>query len=615
MGKWNHVVLGAIGLLGQAALANQITTIQFTTDVDQSNIRILGDVDLNPTFKEYPENHQLVLMFEGIKLGASAKRALNTSSFVSPVKLVNPYKSTDGNGTTIAIQLRKKATANMNVNGKEVMVTVSHVNQSAGRVVTTQSQATDDLAGVTNADTGQPIDTQTEAQAQPAQQSAPSAPTNSTEAQIDAFLEASKSKKFIGKPIRVVVEDVDIQKVFQMIAEASGFNVIVGGEVVGKVTLTLEEAPWDQVLDLILTQFQLGAERNNNVLRVTTLAKLAQEKQLIAATKKAAEDSAPRVTRVFPISYAKLDDLVTVFQKFASTTGDASKTVVQADSRTNSIIVRDTAENIDRIKKLIEILDTQTPQVMIEAKIVETSEGFSNSLSGSLGVMKHSSNPGSFSVNGGTLSPLDGVPDFTTIGASSSRSATSTPTGLIGMSPTIGFIPGVQRLNALLSISENENKTKIAASPKLVVLNKETANILSAQSIAVTNSTTSGGATTTTTTFIPLNTSLNVTPTVTNDGSVLMDLNISKDSSGNNGTTPSPRNLKTKVIVDSGSTLVIGGIYNDEKTKTEGGFPVLRKIPILGVLFGDQSESDARTEIMIFITPRILNEKESGLSG
>lgn len=187
------------------------------------------------------------------------------------------------------------------------------------------------------------------------------------------------------------------------------------------------------------------------------------------------------------------------------------------------------------------------------------------------------------------------------------------------MSPSLSFIPGVSRLNALLNLGESENQVKVISSPKTVVINKEKASIVQGTPVLVPGTTTVAGVgTVPTTTVQNANLSLNVKPTVTNDGGVLMDLTVTRDipfqlSGGN--TAVANRNINTIVLVDSGATLVIGGIYTMTVTHSSSGFPVLRKIPILGALFGSDSDETDRSELFIFLTPRILNTKEAGLSG
>jgi type IV pilus assembly protein PilQ len=383
-----------------------------------------------------------------------------------------------------------------------------------------------------------------------------------------------------------------------------------------------------------------------------TLASLTQEKQAELSARLATEASAPRVTRVFPVSYAKLDDLVKVLNKFASSTigaigtsgavgastsaANSAAAVIEADNRTNSIVVRAIPEDIQRIQKLIEILDTQTHQVLIESKIVEATEQFSKTIGGSLGFGNGSSNTQFFSsfAGGDPIDPLfsnsTATPVFSSVaaasgtGSSSSSSSSSgssggsaSPGGSFGLSPQLAFLPSSIRLNALLNLSETENDIKIVSAPRTVVLDKETASIVQSTPVLVPALTSTQNGPVSTSTIAQANLSLNVVPTITNEGSVVMQLNVSNDvpfSLGGSNEAVANRNITTRVLVESGSTLVMGGIYTVNRTHASSGFPFLREIPIIGALFGSDQDSDARTELFFFITPRILNLKESGLS-
>lgn len=275
------------------------------------------------------------------------------------------------------------------------------------------------------------------------------------------------------------------------------------------------------------------------------------------------------------------------------------------------------------MKKLIEILDTQTPQILIEAKVIEATESFSKSISGAFGVGGTGSSSYVASFAGGNpLDPLIGTPGVFANGAAVSAQSNptgGTPNGTFGISPSVSFIPGVSQLNALLSWGESENQVKIVSSPKTVVLNKDKASIVEGTPVLVPGTTVVAGVgTVPTSTVQQANVSLNVTPTVTNDGSVLLNLNVSKDvpialAGGNQGI--GARNMSTTVLVESGSTLVIGGIYTLQTSHVGSGFPFLRNLPIIGALFGSDSDSTDRSELFIFVTPRILNVKEAGLSG
>ncbi len=429
---------------------------------------------------------------------------------------------------------------------------------------------------------------------------------------LNEFVQSNESKNFSGSPITLQLKDADIREVMRMIGDASGFNIVIHPAVQGKISLSLEQVPWDQALEVVLNTMGLGADRSRSVLRVMPRDILILEKQKEMDVRRVASDASPRVTRVFPVSYADMGQLVTVLTTFiyGQRQGNAATAInsgtIIADANTNSIIVRDSLENIERIRKMMELLDVQTPQVLIEAKVVEASESFSKSLSGGVGIGGSNFNLG---INGGDpTAALAGI-----VGAS--KGGLSAASGSYVRLPPTG---AGGSLRAILSFAEQENKVKVVSSPKLVVLSGKTANISQSQTANIQVITTPpGGATVQTVQQIQAETRLNVSPRVTNDGSVFLKLDLSRGILNTpSGQQPfvEPRLINTEVIVESGSTLVIGGVLSSDETDGESGIPFLRKIPLIGWLFGDETKSSRKTELMFFVTPRILNPKKTSIN-
>jgi type IV pilus assembly protein PilQ len=637
------------------AWAAKVTSIDFQSGTNSSEIDIRSDGPITYEKQDNAGDKQIVLDLKGATLSKNASRNLDTSSFDSKVLLVSPY-SVDGqpDNSRVVIQLKDMQNATVSQNGNVLKVSVPNAGTYAPDAATSDtaaSSASDNNSG-SAADTNKSEDVASDITRQGRNSNdsdttqvgtASSSAAARAERQnvvgikdkLDEFVEARETKRFTGHPITLKVRDADLTDVFRLIAEASGFNIVLGDNVKGKVTVSLENVPWDQALDVILHTNKLGAERNNNLLRVVTLADLTAEKQAELAAKVATDASAPRVTRIFPISYAKLDDLTAILLKFSGSNSQVTATavgansvnaaMVQADPRTNSIVIRDIPENILRDQKLISLLDTQTPQVLIEAKIVEATEGFQNSINGSLGFGKQQGTGQYFSSFNGSnpvdpLFSINGSNSVFTNGASASGVASGvTPGGNIGISPQFAFLPGNIRLNALLQLTESENNVRVISSPRTVVLDKEQANIVQSTPVLVPALTSTQNGPVSTVTIAQANLSLNVTPTVTNEGSVIMQLNVSNDVPFNlpNSTQQAVanRNITTRVLVESGSTLVMGGIYTVTTSQSSSGFPFLRSIPIIGALFGTETDSNNRSELFFFITPRILNLKETGLSG
>jgi len=419
--------------------------------------------------------------------------------------------------------------------------------------------------------------------------------------------------KFTGSPITIKLKDADVHEVLRLIGDTSGFNIVIHPNVSGKITLSLEDVPWDQALEIVLSTLKLAAERNESVLRVLPKDMLIAEKQQELDSKKLVLATAPRITRIFPISYADINQMSGLLQQFANSqnqTGSSSvssgpMTTIIVDNNTQSLIVRDTAENIEKIKKMIELLDVQTPQVLIEAKVVEASEDFSKQINGQFGIGGNSLGAG---FNGQTT-PLIGS-QISLPGKTSFAAAGLTTFKLSG---------GTVGLNASLNMAESESKIKVVSSPRTVVLSGKSSSITQTRSTAVKLITPATNTSPATEQIVQIsgNTKLNVTPRVTNDGSVFMKLDLSRDilrvqTDGNPAVEP--RVMNTEVIVESGNTLVIGGVLNIDENSAESGIPFLRKIPLLGPLFGSEKESKAKSELMFFITPRVLNQKKTAFS-
>lgn len=589
------IVVLALGLSEWRCEAATINSIDFMVDQGQSVIEIKADSGIEFQDRYNEQDKQVIVDIPQATLARTASRPLDTSSFQSPVTLISPYQLNEQGDVRVVMQLRDDSRPSIGQINDGIRITMGQRTAAASEssVLEPTPQAED------------PAD---------------------INPRIEQLVKSRASENFKGKPVTLKFRNADVRDVLRMIAEVSGFNLILGPAVTGKITISLEQVPWDQALDVILHTMNLGAERNKNILRVLTLQNLTKEKQEELDAKLAQQASAPRITKVFPISYADPNSLQSILTTFASGTGSPGKSqaagiipLVQVDSRTNSIIVQDIPENIERMKELIRILDTQTPQVLVEAKIVEASESFSRSITGGLGVSGTSTSNPSYLVSFSGSNPVNSLIGSPGVFADGNAvSSASNEAGLFAASPTLSFLPGVARLNALLAIGEAEAAVKVVSAPKTVVLDKESATILQSTPVIIEASTVTDGVPITTKQILQANVSLNVLPTVTNDESVMLQLNLTRDvpqTATNGETAVANRNMSTKVLVDSGSTLVIGGIYTMDQTESSGGFPLLRHIPIFGVLFGTDRKSTSRSELFIFVTPRILNVKKAGLVG
>lgn len=585
-----------------------IEKIEFFGDETFSQIRVVGSKPFDGKVLTGATLDQLTIEIPNAVLAnKNASRELVTANFSGKVKLITPYQVASQKIVKVVVQASEPFELKPKIVGSKLYLGVDQeadpqfiaVKRSSAAVnPNTLASAPKSAASTT------PV----------TEEEALSIVNPDAVSRMDGFLEAQKTKNFKGKHITLQVKDADLIDVLTLIGETSGFNIVAGSDVSGKVTLSLIDVPWDLALDTILTTNKLGAERNQNILRIALLSNLAAEKLAEAQAKRAIESNAPRITKIFPISYARPDDLVKVLQKFGTGSGGGAdgaggagmtSSSILVDERTNAIVIQETADNLARMGKMIELLDRPTPQILIEAKIVEASDSFGNTFSSVLGGGIPNPTQPVFGVNQGTAenglfsSPLNRAEDEAIVGPAGG--------GAIGANMIVRPL-GNLRLNALLSLTERESKSKILSSPRLTVLNRQTALISQGTPVLVPRVIVSqNGAAGSGEEMQQALLSLSVTPTVTNDGNVILDLNVTNDVPENS--LIATRQMRSQVVTESGSTLAIGGIYSAREVDAESGIPFLRKIPILGALFGSKSKTKERRELFVFITPKILNEE------
>jgi type IV pilus assembly protein PilQ len=601
--KMNYKIILAIfawmlapSLIHSAVAAN-IDSIDFKSQGPETLVEISGNALSGFAKEEKKSPPQLVLTFDNATLADQAKQKFDTSALGGGVEQISSYM-VDGGKARVVVDFANKS--QYSIEETDAKITL-HVNNGGA------------VAKADKSDAPPPADTSASSTSTKTPAQGEKIADNDA---ISTVMSGETTQKFTGSPITLKLKDADVHDVLRMISDASGFNIIVHPSVQGKLTLSLDHVPWDQALDVVLTTLKLGAERNESVLRVMPKDMLIREKQDEIDQKKLVAVATPRITRVFPISYADMAQLAGLLQTYANSqnnTPGASgiPTTILVDQNTQSLIIRDTTENVERMRKMIQLLDVQTPQVLIETKTVEASESFNRDLEGQFGL-------GTSHWTGNINGPATAATGLAGNAGQSATASGSTGSGSARQNGLNILIGGAYGINAQLTYQESISKVKVVSSPKTVVLSGKTSSInqVTAYSITNTNQGSVGVAATTTTVSASANTKMDVTPRVTNDGSIFMKLNLSRDVLNlSNPTAPiaEPRTLTTEVIVDSGSTLVIGGILNIDENHTEEGIPWLRNIPILGALFGSNIDQNTKSELMFFVTPRILNQKRTAL--
>jgi type IV pilus assembly protein PilQ len=428
-------------------------------------------------------------------------------------------------------------------------------------------------------------------------------------------------RNYTGRRVDFNVKDIDIKNLLGAIAEISKKNIIVADDVKGTVTIKLRNVPWDQALDIILKSKGLGREEVGNIIRVAPIATLRAEQKEAADAAKNSLALQPLRVRLIPVNYAEAQQLV---EKLKDTLTERG--TVSVDKRTNTLIVKDVQEALLRAEGIVRNLDTQTPEVLIESRIVEAATSFSRDVGiqwgGNVSFAPTTGNPTGLvfpniiqaaGAADDASAPVGGLNGVTTPNFAVNMPA---PIGLNnggGIGFVLGSAGGAANLNLRLSAAENSGTIKTISSPRAVTLDNVESSI--GQGVSIPFSQTSAAGVNTT--FVEARLELKVTPHVTQEGSIQMKVSVTNNQpnpqlTGANGQPSiSKREARTEVLVKDGDTTVIGGIYTRRNSEQWNEVPLLARIPILGWLFKKKAVTDDRTELLIFITPRIVNRSQS----
>lgn len=429
-------------------------------------------------------------------------------------------------------------------------------------------------------------------------------------------LEQLKIQKFqfTGEKISLNFQDIPIRAVLQLIADFTGLNIVISDTVQGNVTLRLEEIPWDQALDFILKSKGLAKRQSGEVLLIAPSEELAAREQLELEAVQQVQSLETLQTEYIQVNFAKAADLVTII-KDSNNSLLSSRGQVSEDTRTNTLLVKDIPANIIAIRLLVERLDIPVRQVMIETQIVETS----NTLTHALGIrFTGAATPQLGKYTLGVAPNMELANQFAQDPTSKEIADTTDSqnlffdfvSGALGkVALALGRLPGGTLLDMELQASETEGTSKTIARPKLLTLDQQSASIETGTEIPYV--TTSQAGATPTTTFQSAVLRLEVTPQITPNNKISMELDVTNDTPGTvlEGTTSPSINtttLNTNVLVDNGETIVLGGIFKLVSNKTRNSLPYLHRIPVIGQLFSRNFGDATRTEILIFVTPRIL---------
>jgi type IV pilus assembly protein PilQ len=422
-------------------------------------------------------------------------------------------------------------------------------------------------------------------------------------------VDARKSERFAysGEKLSLNFQDIDVRSVLQLIADFTDLNLVASDTVRGNITLRLQNVPWDQALDLVLKTKGLDKRKVGNVLLVAPADEIAaRERQELESQKQIAE-LAPLRRELIQVNYAKASDMAKLFQSVTSAEGRADERgSITVDDRTNSIIAYQTLERLDELRRIVSQLDIPVRQVMVEARIVEANVDYDKAL----GVEWRGVSVGDNNfVVGGSRSLIKGTNPLEIQGGN------FVDMGVAGASSglNLGFITDNTLLDLELSAMEKTGNGEVISQPKVVTSDKETAKILKGSEIPYQEASSSGA---TSTSFKQAALSLEVTPQITPDNRIIMEVKVTKDApdfsnaAASGGVPAITKNeVNAKVLVADGETIVIGGVFSNTQSKSVDKVPFLGDMPFLGALFRRDVVKDSKSELLIFLTPRIMNNQ------
>jgi len=437
-------------------------------------------------------------------------------------------------------------------------------------------------------------------------------------------LDPRQAKEYTGERLTLKFQDIEIRPLLQLLADFTGNNIVVSDSVSGSMSLRLENVPWDQALDLILTTNGLSARQNGNVIFVAPTAEMIARDEAELAARRQSEELAPLVTDIVQINYAKADDIAQLLRTQEGAVGYITERgSITVDARTNTLIINDVPDALRRVRELIDRLDTPVKQVLIETRIVVATDNFAHELGARWGVTSAFSRGDTTYVSTGSGTGSGAMADSAISNINNTGSAFPVTTPGIGerwninlpvSNPTGRFGLAILRSNVLLDLElsalQAEGTGEIISSPKVITANGHTALIKQGQEIPYVVPQ-QGALTVPQVDFKEAVLSTEVTPQITPNNNIILDIKVTKDEADFtrvlNGNPPlNKREIQTKVQVRNGETVVLGGIYEFENTYQTDKVPFLGDLPAIGNLFKRNAHTNRRFELLIFVTPKII---------
>lgn len=453
-------------------------------------------------------------------------------------------------------------------------------------------------------------------------------------------LPSNQNKSFKGNKVSLDFQDVDVRTVLQILAKESGMNIVASDSVTGKMTLTLKDVPWDQALDLVMQARNLDMRKTGNVINVAPREELLAKDKAILTQQREIDELGPLYSRTFQLKYKNVEEFRKILKLDENngsnnSNNNNSRTILSnrgsalIDPATNTLVITDNTFVLQKFEKLIAELDVPARQVMVEARIVEAEDGFSRQLgvkfgyAGSNGKNSWGSNWTNALAN--RTSYVNGQRTLANWSRNPSQDIPALPAWTVDPNvnlPTAAATSSIALVHALssgalgleLSAQQAQNKLKIVSTPRVLTQDRKEAIIEAGTEVPYQEASSSGA---TSTSFKKAVLGMTVTPNITPDGQIIMDIKINKDSVNSDCRATEPcintQRLNTNVMVEDGGTLILGGIYQEENSEGVSKVPLLGDIPVVGNLFKSKTRSDKKTELLIFITPRIVDNIGSNL--
>lgn len=544
---------------GQTALGSNTANVavDFHKGANNSGVIEINTAGYRGTPEIKQRSNNLVILLKNNQLPIAAQRNLDVTDFSTPVRTISLRRL--GNDTEITIK---------NQGGWE-----HKTSQSAGRYTITVSPKS---------------------------------------VVAEAGINRNRNRNFTGKRVSLDFQDVDVRTILQILAKESNMNIVASDSVSGKMTLSLKDVPWDQALDLVMQSRGLESRRNGNIIRVAPADEFREIDLKALEGAKRIEELGPLVSRTFQLKYKDVNEfrkILNINENGGSNNSNNSNSLLSSrgsaviDPATNTLIIKDNQNVIKEFERLIEQLDVPARQVMIEARIVEAKDGFSRALGVKFGYdRKFGSTRVGSGLSGGSSTTgniFNLAPNVNLPAASATSSLTivrALSSGALGLE---------------LTAMQEQNRGKIISSPRVLTQDRKEATIKAGREIPYQEASSSGA---TSTSFKEAVLGLTVTPQITPDGNVIMDIKLNKDSVDQGCSvlgTPciSTKELTTRAMVEDGGTIILGGIYEEDNSNTQYKVPLLGDIPVVGNLFRGTKRNNEKNELLIFITPRIMGSE------